>query len=161
VGTQPASRIRWLRRAVVLATLAAVISPVLRDRDSAPLSTYPMYASARGREATLATAVGVDVDGATHRLSLSTIGRTDDPLIAESLVAGAIRAGRADALCAEIARRVHGEAVAVEVVEERHDVVDRAAGRPSIDGRTVHAHCDVGPADVAPADVAGGVEAVP
>jgi hypothetical protein len=135
-----------LRRGVVIGTLAVVVSPALRDRDSYPLSTYPMYAGARGRHAALATAVGVDVDGATHRLSLATIARTDDPLIAESLVATAIRADRAGELCAEIARRVSGDAVAVEVVEERHDVVERAAGRPSLGARTVHARCDVEPA---------------
>jgi hypothetical protein len=33
--------------------------------------------------------------------------------------------------------------VAVEVVEERHDVVELAAGRASIGGRAVHARCGV------------------
>jgi hypothetical protein len=135
-------RIGWWPRLAVVAVLAAVIAPAVTNHDSFPLSTYPMYASARSDEASFATAVAVDGNGESHRLSLRTVARTDDPLIAESLVRRAIVTGEADALCVEIARRVAQPGVAIEVVDEQHDVVARAAGEPSLLGRTVHARCE-------------------
>ena len=102
-----------------------------------------MYAGIGPRLDHFLTVVGVDADGATHTLSLSTIARTDDPLIAESLLDQAVRGGSADALCTEVAGRVGSEAVAVEVVDELHDVVAKARGRPSLRDRTVLASCQV------------------
>src|SRR5262245_4956023 len=92
-----ARSVRWRHGLVVLACVGAVVSPVVRNRDSFPLSTYPMYAGRGARIETLATAVGIDISGAEHRLSLATIAATDDPLIAESFVSAAIGAGRAGA----------------------------------------------------------------
>jgi hypothetical protein len=132
---------RWRRRLITAAAIVAVASPALRDHDSIPLSTYPMYATARGDVATLATAVGVDGRGERHRLSMAIIARTDDPLIAESTVRGAVREGRAAELCRQIAGRVGEPIHSVEVVEERHDLVRRAAGEPSLIDRQVHATC--------------------
>lgn len=123
--------------------VAAVISPALRNRDSFPLSTYPVYASARASTVTLSTAVWIDSGGAARRLSLQVIARTDDPLIAESLVDEAIARGRADELCAEIAARAPVDAVAIEVVEERHYIVARTIDAESLLARTVHARCEV------------------
>ena len=129
----------------MIGVLGAVVSAAVRDRDSFPLSTYPMYATARADVATLSTAVGVETGGAVRRLSLGAIARTDDPLIAESLVDRAIAADRGAALCAEIAGRVRDASIdTIEVVEERHDIVDRAAGRDSLLERTVHTRCEVG-----------------
>jgi len=127
---------------VVVAVLLAVLWPAVRGRDSFPLSTYPMYAETRGEVVSISTAVGVDAAGARRRLSLQAIAATDDPLIAESTVDGAIRGGRADALCATIASRVGSGVTRVEVVDERHDVVARAAGRPSLVSRSVRASCE-------------------
>ena len=139
----------WWRRVVMLAVLGLVISPALRDHDSFPLSTYPMYAGTRGREVSIATAVGVDAAGRAHYLSLSSIADTDDPLIAESAVRQAINTGQAGALCTQIAARLDGQGAGsdprverVEVVDERHDVVARAARHDSLLGRSVHATCD-------------------
>jgi hypothetical protein len=132
---------RW-RLLITFVVLGAVVSPVVRDRDSIPLSTYPMYATARGDEAVLATAIGVDEQGAVRRLSLDSIARTDDPLIAESLVRRAVRSGEADALCREIAARVGDDVAAVAVVEERHDLERYAARAPSLLRRLVHATCE-------------------
>jgi hypothetical protein len=119
-----------------------VLSAALRDHDSFPLSTYPVYASARASTITLSTAVGVVSDGRVVRLSPELIARSDDPLIAESLVGNAITAGRSDALCAEIAARVPTDVVAVEVVQERHDVARRGLGDTLL-GRVPHARCEV------------------
>ena len=116
---------------------------MVRGHDSFPLSTYPMYAETRGDAVSISTAVGVDASGARRRLSLRAIADTDDPLIAESAVDDAVRRGEADALCAEIAARVADGIERVEVVAERHDVVARAAGRPSLLARSVRATCGV------------------
>ena len=121
----------------------AVASPAVRDRDSFPLSTYPIYATARDDVVPISTAVGVDGGGRTHTLDMSTIADTDDPLIAESLVDRAIQTGRADQLCAEIATRAAPELDAIEVVEEHHDVVALASGKESLVTRSVHARCEV------------------
>ena len=142
--TAPAA-IRWGRRAVVVTVVAVVVLPAVRDRDSFPLSTYPMYAERRGPVDTFPTAVGIDAAGQPQRLSMATIARTDDPLIATSVVRAAIRAGRAGALCAEIAARAPDRLAAVEVVEERHDLVAGATGRHSLLDRAVRARCRVPP----------------
>lgn len=118
-----------------------VVSPAIRDRDSFPLSTYPIYASARSRTATFATAFGENDDGTEHHLTMSVIAATDDPLIAESRVADAIAGDQAIELCAQIARRVPSDVAVVVVASEVHDVVDSARGRTSLLSRTVHARC--------------------
>lgn len=124
--------------------LLAVVSPVLRDRDSFPLSTYPMYASTRPEVVAFPTVVAYDADDQRVRLSLRTIARTDDALVGQSRIRLALDRDQADELCAEVAGRAPETVERLEVVTERHDVVDRAAGRESLLGRTVHATC--GPA---------------
>ena len=133
----------WHKGIATAVIVGTVVSPALRDHDSFPLSTYPVYASARGSTVTLSTAIGVDASGGTRRLSLAIIARTDDPLIAESLVDDAIAAGRSDALCAEIATRAPDGVVAIDVVAERHDVDAHARGNESLLERTTHARCEV------------------
>ena len=65
---------------------------------------------------------------------------------------------RADARCIEIADRAAGwaglpdDAVAIEVVTERHDVVAQVSGAASLLDRTVYARCEIEPTmTVAPA----------
>ncbi len=145
VGSTGRRSAGWRGRLVAAGLLAAVLSPLLTNHDSFPLSTYPMYAGVAPRLDHFLTVVGIDHAGTVHRLSLSTIARTDDPLIAESLVAQAVRTGRADALCAEVAGRVSSESASVEVVDELHDVVARAQGKSSLRERTVLASCEVSP----------------
>ena len=123
----------------------AVVSPAIRDRDSFPLSTYPVYASAGSRTRTLATAFGVNADGTERRLSMSVIAATDDPLIAASRLADAIAAGDAVELCEQIARRVPAGVAEVVVTSELHDVVEAARGAYSLLSRTVHARCRSAP----------------
>ena len=140
----------WTRRLVTLAVLLAVISPAFRSRDSYPLSTYPVYATARARTGVLHTAVGVLEGGGRDRLSLAVIADTDDPLIAEDRVADAVRDGRADVLCDTIAGRARQAAaegrlpqhVAIEVVSEELDFVLTTAEKAPPLSRTVHARCE-------------------
>jgi hypothetical protein len=142
------------RRARILITagvVGALVAPVLLDRDGFPLSTYPMYSRARGDAVTFATAQAVDASGMVATLTLAVIGDSDDPLIVAGELRDAIRDGRAQQRCLEIARRAAAwdglpqDAVTIDVVTERHDVVARVEGAPSLLDRTVHASCAVRP----------------
>ncbi len=129
--------------------VGALVGPVILDRDSFPLSTYPMYSRTRGDAVTFATAQAVDAEGSASALSLGVIGDSDDPLIVAGELRSALRDNRADARCIEIADRAQrwdglpDDAVAIEVVTERHDVVARASGVASLLDRTVHARCEI------------------
>ncbi|MEZ5411854.1 MAG: hypothetical protein R2761_27720 [Acidimicrobiales bacterium] len=151
----------WIRPAVSVAVVALVASPAWRQRDSYPLSTYPVYADARPGVADLPTAVGVTAAGERVRLSPTVIGDSDDPLIVADRVGDAIAGGRAEQVCRVIAGRAgdfdidtgadtEGDAgpdplVAVEVVTEETDLVAAVVeGAPPL-ARTVHARCPVAP----------------
>lgn len=141
---------RWTALAVFVAVLA---SPALRNRDSFPLSTYPMYARDRGRTAELATVVGRRPDGSLVRLGLRIVADTDDPLIAQSSVRRAIDSGRAGAWCRAAARRLgptgrtggraggRSGVVELRVVRERVDVVAMARGAQAVGELVVEASC--------------------
>ena len=121
----------------------ALVAPALRDRDSFPLSTYPMYASVRSRAASFVTALGITADGRGRRLPMDVIARTDDPLIATSRMRQVIASGRAGEVCAEIAGRAPADVVEVLVVTEEHDVVESATGAADPLRRVEHARCPV------------------
>jgi hypothetical protein len=133
--------VRLWRRLVTALVLLAVVSPVVRDRDSFPLSTYPMYATARPEIVAFSTVAGYEAGGQRVRLSLQTISRTDDALIGQARIDQAIDGGTADELCAEVAGRTSDAVARIEVATERHDVVDLAAGHESLVDRDVHASC--------------------
>lgn len=138
---------RQRRRVITIGTVVLLCAPVAFDRDGLPLSTYPMYARTRGAEVSFVTANGIDADGRRVSLGLGTIGESDDPLIVAGELRAAIRSGRAPDRCRDIASRVEDgapEITAIEVVTERHDVIEHAAARASLVGRTVHATCEVG-----------------
>jgi len=142
VGRDDRTSVRLRRRLVTAVVLLAVVSPVLRDRDSFPLSTYPMYASTRPDVVAFPTVVGREADGRRVRLSLQAIARTDDALIGQARVDQAIDEGRAGALCADVAGRVPEAVTRIEVVTERHDVVHLVGGHGSLVDRAVHATCE-------------------
>lgn len=140
------------RRSRILITagvVGALVAPVVLDRDGFPLSTYPMYSRARGDAVTFATAQAVDESGTTATLTLAVIGNSDDPLVVAGELRDAIRDGRAQQRCEEIAQRaaewdgLPRGAAAIDVVIERHDVVAQVEGDPSLLDRTVHASCVV------------------
>ena len=140
------------RRARILITagvVGALVAPVVLDRDSFPLSTYPVYSRTRGEAVTFATAQAVDANGNASTLTLGVIGDSDDPLIVAGELRDAIRDDRAAERCEEIAQRAAGwsglpsESVSIEVVTERHDVVAQVEGDDSVLDRTVHAACEV------------------
>jgi hypothetical protein len=140
---------RRARITVTAAVVGALVAPVVLDRDSFPLSTYPMYSRTRGDTLTLATAQAVDAAGEISRLTLDVIGDSDDPLIVAGELRDAIGDGRSAQRCEEIAARAvdwSGLApgtLGIEVVTERHDVVVRVGGGDSLLERTVHASCEL------------------
>ncbi|MDH4168245.1 MAG: hypothetical protein OEW42_01520 [Acidimicrobiia bacterium] len=133
------------RRVLTVVVVLVLALPVIRDHDSFPLSTYPMYAHNRDRVAAIATVVGIGSSGQVQRLGLTTIADSDDPLEAASFVLLEIRAGRADALCAAVASRVDPALAGVEVVTETHDLVALVRGQASLQERAVHATCTPDP----------------
>jgi hypothetical protein len=135
---------RAVRSLAVVGVLAALVAPVVADRDSFPLSIYPMYARNRSTEVSFVTAQGVRADDRLTTLSLGVIGNSDDPLVVAGELRAALRRDEADARCREIADRVRDDTIdSVEVVTERHDTVLRLEGGDSLVRRTVHARCPV------------------
>lgn len=137
-----------MRRAATAAVLAALVMPIVRNHDSFPLSTYPMYARQRDDVVVLPTAVGVTADGERERLGLDVIGMSDDPLIVGALLRQTARLGEGSlrVLCDDIAARAANrdvDASIIEVIEERHDVVARAQGHESLASTTVLTTCEV------------------
>jgi hypothetical protein len=141
------------RLAALLVTIAAVVvvlSPLVwdEDRDSYPISTYPMFARDRGRVRSYATVVGVRAGGEIERLSPEAIAGTREPVQAAETVIREVRRGHAAALCDDVAARVAGrdgdaEPRSLEVVTETYDVLAYFDGRTEPEQRVVHATCDV------------------
>ncbi len=106
---------------VSLVTLAAVLSPLVRDperEDSFPLSTYPMFAFDR-RDARVALhyVVAVGPGGARRHVPPSLVAN-HEPMQAMMTVRRAVELGQQARLCAEVAGRVaHDERFAA------HDAV--------------------------------------
>lgn len=140
-STLTRTRTRLLHAGFVL----VLVSPALRNIDSFPLSTQPMYAGARSATARLATVIGRDATGAPRRLSMRIVAASDDPLIAESSVARSIRDGRAAELCRTVVGRIplRPPVVSIEVVWEQVDVVAMARGAERFGTLEVAARCDV------------------
>src|SRR4051794_13466469 len=73
-------RFRWAAGAIV----AVVVAPAVSGRDSFPISSYPVYASVRGREERFDLAYGLTAAGEQRKLSMEQLATTDDPLVARS-----------------------------------------------------------------------------
>jgi hypothetical protein len=139
--------IAWLAAAVSIVVIGIV--PVVMDRDSFPLSTYPMFSSRRTTTEPVNTAVAVAADGAVQRLNPMLISGSREVVFAGVTVGNAIRSGPdgVAALCAEIAERVAGarpgEAATVEILTEVFDSVAWFQGDRTPVERTVHGSCPV------------------
>ena len=137
------TRRRQVIAVLAIALVAALVWPAPEGRDSFPLSNYPMFAAARPAETSFRTAVGVDPSGGYVRLSPTDIGGTDQVIQAAATIRQALEDDDADALCSEIAERISGRAIAVEVVTERYDTIAWFEGRTEPIERRVHARCPV------------------
>ncbi len=135
-----------IRRLAPLLAAAAVLVPLIRspESDSYPLSTYPMFATDRGRVAAIATAVAIDSDGVVSRLGSAAIGGTDEVILAAATVSAAVRRGEVDELCIEIARRLDRTEFSTVIVRtEVVDVVDHVADDASPLTIEEHGRCGV------------------
>lgn len=90
--------------------IGAVVSPALtsKPKDAFPLSTYPMFARNRGRDATLSRVVAELDSNERVVLSPRFLG-SRDVLQAESMLSRALGAGTGGEMCREIAARVEEE----------------------------------------------------
>jgi hypothetical protein len=146
---QPATRAA-VRALLVVVVIVIGIVPLLLDRDSFPLSTYPMFSHRRSTAESVDTAVALDASGTPRRLGPQRIAGTDEIILATATVTNAINDGSVDVLCKEIAERVASigpaDAVSVEVVTELYDAIDWYEGDHQPINRVVHATCPVGAA---------------
>lgn len=134
---------RWGRRLLTIMLIATLVSPVIRNHDSLPLSTYPMYSGTRSNISGFVTASGVDRAGDRTPLSPLTISASRSRLITQSFLNDAVRRGDAADVCAEIASRADRSLSAIEIATERHDTTARLRGEPSLEARDLHANCAV------------------
>lgn len=132
-----------LAAVISIVLVAAALEPVVRspDDDGFPLSTFPMFASARPSELAMTYAQGVTRDGALRTLTPAHVG-TGEVMQAYAMLQAAAARGDAarDELCAAIAARVarddaYRDVVAIRVVSARQDAVAYLA-----DGTTGEAH---------------------
>jgi hypothetical protein len=130
---------------VVLAGLVA--SPLVGafERDSFPVSTYPMFASARPTEVSLPHAIVGHADG-SERPAPPTAIANDEVIQALSTLRQALRQGpeATAALCERIASRVAGsDALLVRIVTSTYNPVGYYTGEREPIHRVEHVDCEV------------------
>jgi hypothetical protein len=124
---------RWVAHVVSAALVACVLLPLTwpAERDSFPLSNYPMFARQRRSPVVKAVyAIAVDESGARHWVSPSMVANLE-PLQARAVLDRAARGGKpaVEALCRSIAGRVAaagGElagAVELRILRGSHDAI--------------------------------------
>lgn len=139
---------RWPVVVAVVAVLAA-LWPLTRSlrHDSFPLSNYPMFTSDQPEVTSFVRAIGVAADGTEDVLPPQLSGGTVEVIHANRTLNRALREGRGDEMCAEIAARVAGDrpdVVRVLIVTETYDVVDALrADDPAPAARVTRAECPV------------------
>lgn len=135
--------------AVTVAAVIAVLLPLGRsfERDSFPLSNYPMFTHDPAAVSGFVRAIGVTADGTDVVLSPELTGGTVEVVHAAQTLTTALRQGRADELCVEIADRVAAsgrDLVHVLIVTDRYDIVDAMrSDQPEPVGRDEHVACAV------------------
>ncbi|MEN9803913.1 MAG: hypothetical protein RIS41_760 [Actinomycetota bacterium] len=138
---------RWFGRVLGTSILVVIgVIPIVLDRDSYPLSTYPMFSSRRTAVEPVHTAVLVGSDGEVDRLSPTQISGNDEVIIAAQLVYRAIGRDGGATLCDDIARRIldpRHEGATIEIVTEKYDAIAWYEGRRSPISRVVHSSCRV------------------
>lgn len=133
--------------------LGATAWPAFRapSEDGFPLSTYPMFASRRGRVHEVVSARAVAADGSWVRVPPVFIANAETMQAIRTL-SQAVRRGEAESLqlCAAIAGRLPdandsalSRALRVELVTEQVDAIEYLAGRARAESTHVHARCAV------------------
>jgi hypothetical protein len=123
------------------------VVPLALDRDSFPLSTYPMFSSRRTSTETVDTAIVVDATDQISRIDPRDIAGTDEVILAAVTVSDALRDGSAGLLCDDIVTRLGTrlpEGAQVRIVTERYDAIEWYSGDRSPLSTVVHAECGGG-----------------
>lgn len=127
------------------ATVAVVgVVPLALDRDSFPLSNYPMFSSRRGSTETVDTAILVDASDGITRIAPRDIAGTDEVILAAVTVSDALRDATADLLCRDIVDRLGvrlPEGGEVRIVTETFDAIEWYQGDRTPLSTVVHAEC--------------------
>lgn len=142
-AAQSTARGLWVRRLLTVTLVLTLVSPAIRNEDSLPLSTYPMYSGARSNVSSFVTASGVDQLGNRTTLSAVMISGSRDRLIAQSFLNDTVSRGGAVDLCSAIAARAALPLVEVQISREQHDTIARLRGTESLLEREVIVTCEV------------------
>ena len=137
---------RRVASVVSVVAIVAVLLPAWIERDSYPLSTYPMFSYRRDRVAVVDTAVGYETTGRRVRLTPTIIAGGSEVIHAAVTVSTAMAQGDTDALCREMAARARSRRpalVRIEVVSETHDVITYFEDDWTPVSVVVHASCEV------------------
>lgn len=114
--------------------------------DSFPVSTYPMFATARSSEVVMPHAIALTAAGEERRVRPADIAN-DEVIQAFETIRQAIRQGpqALDELCGHIAGNMarHGDVVRVQIVTSRYDGIDYFGGHTEPEERWVEAECEV------------------
>lgn len=139
---------RRVAAAIAVVVVVGLATPVVTDRDSFPVSTYPMFSQPRTSETTVGYAVGLDRGGGDDRLPPEVVGGTAEVVHAAETIRQARRRDDLDGLCNEMAARLagrDGDVVEVEIRLDTYDVVGWFEGRRDPLERDVLARCPVPP----------------
>lgn len=147
------ARLRLHAYATSALLLGATLYPVLRDarEDGFPLSTYPMFATAKPERVAVMSALALGDGGFERALSPSYIANAE-AMQALSTLKKSVAAGRrsARALCQQIAARVaerHAPELSgaryVAIVTQEHDAVRYLSGEQEPLSRKEHVRCAV------------------
>ena len=138
----------YLITTLLAGAVAAPLFGILRS-DSFPISTYPMFASARASEVAISHALAVRTDGERRPLPPSAVANAE-VIQAFETVRQALRQGpeATQALCDRIAAGLahsggQGGTKRVEIVTDRFDAVSYFKGDTQPLASTVHAQCEV------------------
>lgn len=140
--------------AVLLAPLRHYVGPSARvqreknERDSFPLSTYPMFSADRAGRIVVPHVIGETLDGDRINLHYRLFG-TGGLNQVRKQVARAVRTGRADEVAQTYADAIHArgnpqEIAEVLVVRSRFLFTDYFAGDRSPFAENIHARCAPG-----------------
>lgn len=126
---------------VSVATCLTFLAPALTGDDDFPISSHPMYATARSDRAELITAEAFDSTGAVVPLTMEVIAATDDPLIAEQRMRNAAASDDADGTCRAIADRAPDSVTRIEIVAVVYDLRAFVSGETTPATRQALAEC--------------------
>lgn len=148
----PANRREHARALLVSALfLGAVLWPLTQDPlagDDFPLSTYPMFAKARGGTGALVHLVAIDAEGIAAPLGPRWFGDRQVMQAHQTLKRAAREPKRAHRLCTEAAKRVAAapewaDAVELQLRRDRYDITAWFAEGRAPETLRVAARCDV------------------